>query len=259
VYAGVSSVGANLWISVRESGGGGNGWTSVRDAGGGVGNRGGGWLRCGGTDGTRGGGRCDDARASGAAGRGKPGGVTAGTPSRTVAAVGGLGVGARGAGGTTARMVTDGRGAGTPSRGVTGGSADEARSRSVEGATDGTPSRVVGAAAMPSGSVFAARLPREDGGPDGGCGMTAVVSRLSRRTSGGAGRDTLPGRGVVATVLIVREVEDVIAGFSQPTWRFCSPGKSVSTSCASRAATSAGELRAKTNASSSRARIAAEG
>jgi hypothetical protein len=35
----------------------------------------------------------------------------------------------------------------------------------------------------------------------------------------------------------------LIAGFSQPCCRFCSPGNSVSTSCAMRAVTSAGDVR----------------
>jgi len=228
ITAGVSIVGVNDWTSVRESGPGGIVWTSVRESGDGVGiDRGSGRLR---GDGDGGGdGLCEamgedvrDGAGGGEAGRRADGGETID--------------GGRATGGAP-RIEADGVDIDgvLPSRGVTG-------------ETDGTPSRAVGTAGIPSRCVFALgmlTLSRDRGcGVIGAFGMTAVVSRVSRRSSGGTGRDMLPGRGVAATAFIDgREIDDEIAGLSQPDCRFCSPGKSVSTSCASRALMSAGELR----------------
>lgn len=95
----------------------------------------------------------------------------------------------------------------------------------------------------------------------GAPGITAVTSggdidRLGRVVSGpgllltaplGAPDESgpdVPGRRLVGPDAL--EIDPLIAGFSQPDCLFCSPGNSVSTSCARRAATSFGDVRMNT-------------
>jgi len=112
----------------------------------------------------------------------------------------------------------------------------------------------------------------EDSGRGGAFTMTAVVSRGERERGGGEGRpvdaqpeareDGFPEDGPCIMLTgpgmpdegLGPPIDFVIAGFSHPCCFFCSPGKSVSTSCARRAVTSPGDVRVYTNASSSRAR-----
>lgn len=114
------------------------------------------------------------------------------------------------------------------------------------------------------GAIIVGASPRlgEDSGRFGALGMTAVVSRGESDRGGGEGRpeDAQPAcrdegdppsrEGACIMLTGPGTPEDVgpiivllIAGFSQPCCFFCSPGKSVSTSCARRAVTSPGEVR----------------
>ncbi len=113
----------------------------------------------------------------------------------------------------------------------------------------------------------AGRLDEESLGRGAACGVTSVVSFGPSDRGGGDGRRIGGGRPVMSRGPMLNgpagpdggRIEALIAGLSQPDWRFCSPGKSVSTSRASRPVTSLGDVRVKTNASSSRAREAAFG
>ena len=169
VTAGVSMVGANLWISVRdESGAGAITCVSVRDPGGGVGNLLGSAGGAGGADAP---GLCagHDVPDGGPGRRGETGGRAAGIPSRAVTEDGGPA--APGRTGAPRMVAEDTLPVGMPSRGPLGAAR-------WDGATEAIPSRSVGAAAMPSGSVFGPRLSRDDG-TGGALGITAVISRLS--------------------------------------------------------------------------------
>ena len=142
-------------------------------------------------------------------------------------------------------VITGGPPVAEPMRGVVGATdgaidtAAEAGSDGIcdEGGTAGMPSRGVSGPGCSTGTPSA-------GVKVGAATITAVVSRESRRTSRPAGRSgfALPALGMV-TLKFGFCALDVIAGLSHPPWRFDSPGKIVSTSCARRAVTSCGDVR----------------